>query len=447
MGHYHLKLPKMGESVAEATVTKWLKQVGDSVALDDPIVEIATDKVDTDVTAEVAGVILEQRFQENEVVEIGQVLAVIEIEGETNGSIPTQNQTTIMPEPSIQEETIPEVAASVIEQDLKTLENTIQTSTDKSPRFYSPLVKNIAKKEGISQEELDQIPGTGKNQRLTKGDLLKHLKNRSISAVVKQTKEPLETQLKTSSNKSDLVAQPSVSSEDQILEMSRMEKLISTHMKSSLETAAHVQSFIEVDVTELWDWREKVKTPFLKRENEKLTFTPLFMTAIIKALRDYPALNSSLNGEKIIIKKDINLGMATALPDGNLIVPVIKNADHLNLVGLTKAVNDLANRARQNNLKPEEIQDGSYTFTNIGNFGSIMGTPIINQPQVGILAIGVIRKMPAVIETPNGDFIGIRRKVILSHSYDHRIINGATGGLFVKRVAEYLENWDETLPY
>ena len=282
---------------------------------------------------------------------------------------------------------------------------------------------------------------------MTKGDLLKHLKNRSISAVVKQTKEPLETQLKTSSNKSDLVAQPSVSSEDQILEMSRMEKLISTHMKSSLETAAHVQSFIEVDVTELWDWREKVKTPFLKRENEKLTFTPLFMTAIIKALRDYPALNSSLNGEKIIIKKDINLGMATALPDGNLIVPVIKNADHLNLVGLTKAVNDLANRARQNNLKPEEIQDGSYTFTNIGNFGSIMGTPIINQPQVGILAIGVIRKMPAVIETPNGDFIGIRRKVILSHSYDHRIINGATGGLFVKRVAEYLENWDETLPY
>ncbi|MEO2099390.1 MAG: dihydrolipoamide acetyltransferase family protein [Flavobacteriaceae bacterium] len=447
MGHYHLKLPKMGESVAEATVTKWLKQVGDSVALDDPIVEIATDKVDTDVTAEVAGVILEQRFQENEVVEIGQVLAVIEIEGETNGSIPTQNQTTITPEPSIQEETIPEVAASVIEQDLKTLENTIQTSTDKSPRFYSPLVKNIAKKEGISQEELDQIPGTGKNQRLTKGDLLKHLKNRSISAVVKQTKEPIKTQLKTSSNKSDLVAQPSVSGEDQILEMSRMEKLISTHMKSSLETAAHVQSFIEVDVTELWDWREKVKTPFLKRENEKLTFTPLFMTAIIKALRDYPALNSSLNGEKIIIKKDINLGMATALPDGNLIVPVIKNADHLNLVGLTKAVNDLANRARQNNLKPEEIQDGSYTFTNIGNFGSIMGTPIINQPQVGILAIGVIRKMPAVIETPNGDFIGIRRKVILSHSYDHRIINGATGGLFVKRVAEYLENWDETLPY
>ena len=226
-----------------------------------------------------------------------------------------------------------------------------------------------------------------------------------------------------------------------------MEKLISSHMKSSIQTSAHVQSFIEVDVTDLWDWREKVKDSFLKRENEKLTFTPLFIRATIKALRDYPALNSSLDGDKIIIKKDINLGMATALPDGNLIVPVIKNADHLNLIGLTKAVNDLANRARNNNLKPEEVQDGTYTFTNIGNFGSIMGTPIINQPQVGILAIGSIRKMPAVIETPNGDFIGIRRKVILSHSYDHRIINGATGGLFVKRVAEYLENWKETLPY
>ena len=218
-------------------------------------------------------------------------------------------------------------------------------------------------------------------------------------------------------------------------------------MKNSLETSAHVQSFIEVDVTRLWDWRDKVKEAFSKRENEKLTFTPLFMTAIIKALRDYPALNSSMEGDKIHIKKDINLGMATALPDGNLIVPVIKNADHLNLVGLTKAVNELAKRARQNSLKPDEVQDGTYTFTNIGNFGSIMGTPIINQPQVGILAIGVIRKMPAVIETPNGDFIGIRKKVILSHSYDHRIINGATGGLFVKRVAEYLENWEENLPY
>jgi 2-oxoglutarate dehydrogenase E2 component (dihydrolipoamide succinyltransferase) len=226
-----------------------------------------------------------------------------------------------------------------------------------------------------------------------------------------------------------------------------MEKLIATNMKNSLETSAHVQSFIEVDVTRLWDWRDKVKEAFSKRENEKLTFTPLFMTAIIKALRDYPALNSSMEGDKIHIKKDINLGMATALPDGNLIVPVIKNADHLNLVGLTKAVNELAKRARQNSLKPDEVQDGTYTFTNIGNFSSIMGTPIINQPQVGILAIGVIRKMPAVIETPNGDFIGIRKKVILSHSYDHRIINGATGGLFVKRVAEYLENWEENLPY
>ena len=229
--------------------------------------------------------------------------------------------------------------------------------------------------------------------------------------------------------------------------MTRMEKLISEHMKSSIETSAHVQSFIEADVTGLWDWREKEKELFLERENEKLTFTPLFARAIIKALRDYPKLNSSLDNNRIIVKKEINIGMATALPDGNLIVPVIKNADHLNLVGLTKAINDLANRARKNELMPEEVQNGTYTFTNIGNFGSIMGTPIINQPQVGILAIGVIRKMPSVIETPNGDFIGVRRKVILSHSYDHRIINGATGGLFVKRVAEYLENWDENSPF
>ena len=304
-------------------------------------------------------------------------------------------------------------------------------------------------KEHLIQAELNQIPGTGKDQRLTKTDLLNYIKNKPSlekRPLAEETQAP-QTKAATPPIPERVPAQPSLGGGDQILEMSRMEKLISKHMKSSLETSAHVQSFIEVDVTHLWDWREQVKAPFLRREGEKLTFTPLFMTAIIKALRDYPALNSSLEGDKIIIKKDINLGMATALSDGNLIVPVIKNADHLNLVGLTKSVNDLATRARNNNLKPEEVQDGTYTFTNIGNFGSIMGTPIINQPQVGILAIGVIRKMPAVIETPKGDFIGIRRKVVLSHSYDHRIINGATGGMFVKRVAEYLENWDETLPY
>lgn len=438
----------MGESVAEATLTKWLKDVGDTVALDDPIVEIATDKVDTDVTSEVEGVILEKRFKENEVVEIGQVLVVIETDQDQEVEKLVSPQEKFINTETILEEKNSEKVASELEEEIKTVETTILSPIENSNRFYSPLVKNIAKKEGISQSELDQIPGTGKEQRLTKRDLLNYLKKRTAPVSSESPIEPLQTSPPAATAKKEFeIVKPIISGGDQILEMTRMEKLIATNMKNSLETSAHVQSFIEVDVTRLWDWRDKVKEAFSKRENEKLTFTPLFMTAIIKALRDYPALNSSMEGDKIHIKKDINLGMATALPDGNLIVPVIKNADHLNLVGLTKAVNELAKRARQNSLKPDEVQDGTYTFTNIGNFGSIMGTPIINQPQVGILAIGVIRKMPAVIETPNGDFIGIRKKVILSHSYDHRIINGATGGLFVKRVAEYLENWEENLPY
>ena len=443
MGQYFLKLPKMGESVAEATITKWLKNVGDSVSIDDPILEIATDKVDTDVTSEAEGVIIEKKFEENEVAQVGEVLVVIETEKGENESLNDLDLNKIVPETSFKEKDETELVAAELEEEIKTIEIKVNQTKENSERFYSPLVKNIAKKEEILQDELDQIPGSGKGQRLTKKDLLQYLNNRVIHP--DKNTDKIEDQSKIT--KLPILAKPSFSEGDQIIEMSRMEKLISSHMKSSIQTSAHVQSFIEVDVTDLWDWREKVKAPFLKRENEKLTFTPLFIRATIKALRDYPALNSSLDGAKIIIKKNINLGMATALPDGNLIVPVIKNADHLNLVGLTKAVNDLANRARNSNLKPEEVQDGTYTFTNIGNFGSIMGTPIINQPQVGILAIGSIRKMPAVIETPNGDFIGIRRKVILSHSYDHRIINGATGGLFVKRVAEYLENWKETLPY
>ena len=443
MGQYLLKLPKMGESVAEATVTKWLKDVGESVSIDDPVLEIATDKVDTDVTSEVEGIILEKRFEENEVVQVGQVLVVIKTIKDENESHNDLGLNKTVLETSFEEKDETELVASELEEEIKTIEIKGNQKSENSERFYSPLVKNIVKKEEISQDELDQIPGSGKGQRLTKKDLLQYLNNR----IVYPAKNSDQKEDKSKITKLPILAKPIFSEGDQIIEMSRMEKLISSHMKSSIETSAHVQSFIEVDVTDLWDWREKAKDPFLKRENEKLTFTPLFITATIKALRDYPALNSSLDSDKIIIKKDINLGMATALPDGNLIVPVIKNADHLNLVGLTKAVNDLANRARNNNLKPEEVQDGTYTFTNIGNFGSIMGTPIINQPQVGILAIGAIRKMPAVIETANGDFIGIRRKVILSHSYDHRIINGATGGLFVKRVAEYLENWEETLPY
>ena len=447
MGQYHFKLPKMGESVTEATVTKWLKQVGDRVLLDDPIVEIATDKVDTDVTSEVEGVILEQRFKENDIVQVGETLLVIETEEEIDSvSSPVQSKKPIEPEKNKKSET--EVVASILEEEMDSIDNLITSPVDEpAKRFYSPLIKSISKKEGILQEELDRIPGTGKNQRLTKSDLLDYIKNRPFKDSSKAKIHEKKSNDLTPSIENPIVTEPLLKGQNQILEMTRMEKLVSEHMKSSLETSAHVQSFIEADVTDLWDWREKEKETFLKRENEKLTFTPLFVTAIIKALRDYPMLNSSLENDRIIIKKEINIGMATALPDGNLIVPVIKNADHLNLVGLTKAVNDLANRARKNQLIPEEVQEGTYTFTNIGNFGSIMGTPIINQPQVGILAIGIIRKMPSVIETPNGDFIGVRRKVILSHSYDHRIINGATGGLFVKRVAEYLENWNENSPF
>ena len=447
MGQYHFKLPKMGESVTEATVTKWLKQVGDKVILDDPIVEIATDKVDTDVTSEVEGVIIEQRFKENDVVQVGETLLVIETKEEIDSiSLPVQTEKPIEPEKNKKSET--EVVASILEEEMDSIDNLITSRVDEpAKRFYSPLIKSISKKEGILQEELDRIPGTGKNQRLTKSDLLDYIKNRPFKDSSKAKIHEKKSNDLTPSIENPMVTEPLLKGQNQILEMTRMEKLVSEHMKSSLETSAHVQSFIEADVTDLWDWREKEKETFLKRENEKLTFTPLFITAIIKALRDYPMLNSSLENDRIIIKKEINIGMATALPDGNLIVPVIKNADHLNLVGLTKAVNDLANRARKNQLIPEEVQEGTYTFTNIGNFGSIMGTPIINQPQVGILAIGIIRKMPSVIETPNGDFIGVRRKVILSHSYDHRIINGATGGLFVKRVAEYLENWNENSPF
>lgn len=451
MGQYLLKLPKMGESVAEATVTKWLMEVGDTVVLDDAIVEIATDKVDTDVTAEVEGVLIEKRIQENEVVAVGEVMAVIEIEGESPVQEPekgnediTESEAVTVDSPVI-EEAIPasEIVVKAIIEEIETVQSTTKISAKESAKFYSPLVRNIAQEEGVTLEELDSIQGTGMEQRVTKNDILAYIKTRKQTAPVSAKKPLVENKI----TQDDIAPKVQYGGGDQIIEMSRMEKLISTHMKSSIETAAHVQSFIEVDVTNLWNWREEAKNAFQKRENEKLTFTPLFMTAIIKALKDYPQMNSSVQGDKIIIKQAINLGMATALPDGNLIVPVIKNADHFNLIGLAKAVNNLATRARNNALKPDEVQEGTYTFTNIGNFGSLMGTPIINQPQVGILAIGAIRKMPAVIETPEGDFIGIRNKVILSHSYDHRIINGATGGMFVKRVAEYLENWEETLPY
>lgn len=425
----------MGESIAEATLTNWLKNVGDKVDIDEPVVEIATDKVDSDVPSEYNGVLVKRNFEVDQIIKVGEVIAEIETNDINDGEIEDKkSDITIKDKDDIVDDAQKErIEVKEIEETInKTLKSLDvpkkdQKTNNKKKRFYSPLVKSIAKKESISIEQLDSIKGSGKEGRVTKADILNYLKG----------SDNFSFDLKSN-------AKGSVTNElgDQIIEMDRMSKIIFDHMSESKKISAHVQSFVEADVTSLWDWREKNKSNFLKNENEKLTFTPLFIFSIIKALRDFPILNSSVENEKIVVKKSINIGMATSLDNGNLIVPVIKNADHLNLKGLAIAVNDLSNRARNNSLRPDEISDGTYTVTNVGNFGSIMGTPIINQPQVGILAIGVIRKLPSVIETANGDFIGIRKKLILSHSYDHRIINGSVGSSFVKRVAEYLEKWD-----
>lgn len=438
MAKFELKLPKMGESVAEATITSWLKEVGDTIEMDEPVLEIATDKVDSEVPSEVDGTLVEKLFEADDVVKVGQVIAIIETDGDEDSSSEEQ-----------EEEAAPAEAAEV-SKSVETAKETAsaETSVDysDSDKFYSPLVKNIAKEEGISLSELDSINGTGKDSRVTKNDILEYVENRKKGGNAAVTESaPKAAESKDLEQKVSSQPEPVVSGEDEIIEMSRMGKMIAHHMVDSVQKSAHVQSFIEVDVTKIWNWRNKHKNEFQKKEGEKLTFTPIFMEAVAKAIRDFPMVNISVNEDatKIIKKKNINLGMAAALPDGNLIVPVIKNADRLNLVGMAKAVNDLANRARQNKLKPDDIQGGTYTVTNVGTFGSIMGTPIINQPQVGILALGAIRKMPAVIETPDGDFIGIRYKMILSHSYDHRVVNGALGGQFVQRVAQYLEGFDK----
>ena len=434
MGKYYLKLPKMGESIAEATLTNWLKNVGDKVDIDEPVVEIATDKVDSDVPSEYKGVLVKRNFEVDQIIKVGEVIAEIETNDINDGEIEEKKSEAIKDKDDIVDDAKKErIEVKEIEE---TIDKTIksldipkkdQKTNTKKKRFYSPLVKSITKKENISSEQLDSIKGSGKEGRVTKADILNYLKGSDNTSI------DLKSNVKGSVT-NDLG--------DQIIEMDRVSKIIFDHMSESKKISAHVQSFVEADVTSLWDWREKNKSNFLKNENEKLTFTPLFIFSVIKALRDFPILNSSVENEKIVVKKSINIGMATSLDNGNLIVPVIKNADHLNLKGLAIAVNDLSNRARNNSLRPDEISDGTYTVTNVGNFGSIMGTPIINQPQVGILAIGVIRKLPSVIETANGDFIGIRKKLILSHSYDHRIINGSVGSSFVKRVAEYLEKWD-----
>lgn len=453
MGKHQLTLPKMGESVSEATIIKWLKQPGDRIEEDEAVLEIATDKVDSEVPSPVAGVLKEQLFAEDTVVQVGAVLAVIETEGADESADPLRSSVTAsapanepqaVPGP-VAEEVAEEVAIPYVPADKEPMP---VANAGQGDRFYSPLVKSIAAEEGISREELDRIPGTGSENRVTKQDILDYLQRRKSDApsaepAIAAAAAPTKTAApdRTGAPKSVI---PSVipSGSDEIIEMDRMRRLISDHMVSSVQTSPHVCSFVEADVTNLVNWRNKIKSGYEKREGEKITFTPIFIEAVSKAIKDFPMINVSVDGYRIIKKKDINIGMATALPSGNLIVPVIKNADQLSLVGLSKSVNDLANRARANKLRPDDTQGGTFTLTNIGAFGNIMGTPIINQPQVAILAVGTITKKPAVVETEFGDMIGIRHKMYLSLSYDHRVVDGALGGQFVKRIADYLEAWD-----
>ena len=438
MSKFELKLPKMGESVAEATLTAWLKDIGDTIEFDEAVVEIATDKVDSEVPSEKKGVLIEKCFEVNDVIEVGQTIAIIETD-EIEISVETNTDNNIQEEniKSTEDKNIPEkeLAEEITESLEKSADIILKTDkvTTSNKGFLSPLVKNMIKKEGITSDELTKIKGTGKDKRITKNDILSFLSNRNVI---------LHKPIESDSN----IIQPEkldVSDfSDEVIEMTKMGKIISQHMTDSVKISAHVQSFIEVDVTNIYNWRDRVKSGFESREGQKFTFTPIFIEAVAVALRQYPMMNISVSDDKIILKKKINIGMATALADGNLIVPVIKNADQLNLVGMAKSVNDLASRARSNNLTPDDVAGGTYTVTNVGVFGSIMGTPIINQPQVGILAFGAIRKMPSVIETEEGDYIGIRKKMIISHSYDHRVVNGALGSKFIKAVKDYLENWN-----
>jgi 2-oxoglutarate dehydrogenase E2 component (dihydrolipoamide succinyltransferase) len=527
MAKYKLLLPKMGESVAEATIIKWNKNVGDTVEIDDAVIDIATDKVDSEVPSPVKGKLVLQLCKENEVIQVGGVLAIIETDEPEpaltseqttaidNFKLPDSDNTaankeeTTQPAASHEEEFFPHITEDTHEEeilpDADVIPGVEQLDTTSKPiiqssgaRFYSPLVKNIALQEGISPQEMDTIPGTGAEGRLTKDDILLYVKTRKPGATSQatgappsppQTQQPLRPsemleqpkfitsatpniptvippaeipkaqapapeQAKpqqapqttaTATASATPISQPTAAKTnggDEIIEMDRMRKLIADHMVASVHTSPHVCSFVEVDVTNMVQWRDKVKASFEKREGTKITFTPIFVEAVAKAIKDFPMINVSVNGTHIIKKKDINIGMAAALPSGNLIVPVIRRADELNLVGLSKAVNDLANRARTSKLQPDEIKEGTFTITNIGSFGNTMGTPIINQPQVAILAVGVIKKKPAVIETPTGDVIAIRHMMFLSLSYDHRVVDGALGGSFIRRVADYLENWD-----
>jgi 2-oxoglutarate dehydrogenase E2 component (dihydrolipoamide succinyltransferase) len=446
MAQIEIRLPKMGESVTEATITNWLKEVGDTVAMDEPLVEVATDKVDNELPSEAAGVLVQKLFEKDQVAQVGDVIAIISTDGDAAPVAPKSEPAAV----AAISDTVA-VAQAVVSNGGVTLEK-----SSGNGKFISPLVRSIAQKENISMSEIDALSGTGMGGRVTKKDILSYLDTKGTAPVAPVAQAPVSVAAPAASNGStpavasgghsflSNIKEPvvTVNPGDEILEMDRMRKLIAEHMVMSKHVSPHVTSFVEADVTNIVMWRNKMKKDFEKREGENLTFTPIFMEAIVKAIKDFPMINVSLSGNQIIKRKDINIGMATALPSGNLIVPVIKNADRLNLTGIAKSVNQLARAARDNKLKPEDIQGGTYTVTNVGTFGNVMGTPIINQPQVAILALGAIRKLPAVIETPEGDFIGIRHKMFLSHSYDHRVVDGSLGGMFVRRVADYLEQFD-----
>lgn len=431
MAKFEIIMPKLGESIIEATITRWVKSVGDQLEEDDSIVEIATDKVDSEIPSPVEGKLIETLYAEGDVVAVGKVIAIVEMDGDESDS-DTAPSVTIAEEEhameekqAITEQTSNEPAADKVAGVAK------PADFSASDRFYSPLVKSIAREENISTAELDGIAGSGKDGRVTKADVLEYLKKKGTSTAASKPSVPKMDLPKVNTNDGD-----------QVVEMDRMRKLIADHMVMSKQVSPHVTSFIDVDVTNIVNWRNKVKDSFLKREGEKITFTPIFIEAAAKALVEYPQINASVDGYNIIYRKNINIGMATALPNGNLIVPVIKNVDEKSLLGTVKAVNDLANRARTNKLDPEDISGATFTMTNFGSFDSLTGTPIINQPQVAILGVGAIRKQPVVLETPQGDVIGIRHIMILSLAYDHRVVDGALGGMYIKRLKEILENFD-----
>ncbi len=445
-------MPKMGESIAEATIIRWLKNEGDRVEKDEPIVEIATDKVDSEIPSTEAGILVKQMYKDGDVVKVGEPVAMINTEG---------GASAVAPAPTAAPATTPVVETPVaVEAAVTAIENQIQAaqpaaeplSNADGSRFYSPLVLNIARTEGVSMSELETVPGTGKEGRVTKSDILAYVANRgnvqpaaAAASVSAMPVAPVATTPAISTQtpaKVEVKSHISLNPGDELIEMDRVRKLIADHMVMSKHTSPHVTSFVEADVTNLVNWRNRVKDSFKKREGENITFTPIFIEAVAKAIKDFPMINVSVDGTTIIKRKNINVGMAVAQQNGNLIVPVIKNADTMNLLGLTRAVNELANRARIGKLTPDGIQGGTYTLTNVGSFGNVLGTPVINQPQVAIMAVGAIRKKPAVLETEYGDVIAIRHMMYLSHSYDHRVVDGALGGMFVRRVADYLEQWD-----